>query len=184
MSEAIVALLRAVNFAAQKHARQRRKGEATEPYVNHVIEVAGMLADATAAGDPILLIAGVLHDTVEDTATTPDEIAAEFGAEVSDLVAEVTDDKSLEKQVRKRLQVENTPGKSARAKMIKLADKTSNLRAIIASPPKDWDSARKREYFEWARQVTDGCRGVNVELEAWFDEAYEAGLETLGQYRP
>lgn len=96
----------------------------------------------------------------------------------------MTDDKSLEKQVRKRLQVEKTPHKSARAKMIKLADKTSNLRAIIASPPMDWDSARKRAYFEWARQVTDGCRGVNVELEAWFDEAYAAGLETLGQDRP
>ena len=184
MSEAVVDLLRAVNLAATKHAHQRRKGEAAEPYVNHVIEVAGMLAEATAAGDPILLIAGVLHDTVEDTETTPDEIAAEFGAEVADLVAEVTDDKSLETQERKRLQVEKTPYKSARARMIKLADKTSNLRAIMASPPKDWDSARKREYLEWARKVTDGCRGVNVELEASFDEAYEAGLETLGQDRP
>ena len=181
MSEAVVALLRAVNFAAQKHAHQRRKGEAAEPYVNHVIEVAGMLAEATSAGDPILLIAGLLHDTIEDTGTTPDEITAAFGTEVSDLVAEVTDDKSLEEQVRKHLQVEKTPYKSARAKMIKLADKTSNLRAIIASPPKDWDSARKRAYFAWARQVTDGCRGVNAELEAWFDEAYKAGLETLGQ---
>ncbi len=181
MSEPLVDLLRAVNFAARKHTHQRRKGETAEPYVNHVIEVAGMLAEATAARDPILLIAGVLHDTIEDTGTTREEIAAEFGTEVSDLISEVTDDKSLEKRVRRRLQVEKTPYKSARARMIKLADKTSNLRAIVASPPKDWDAARKREYFEWARQVADGCRGVNAELEAWFDEAYEAGLRALGQ---
>lgn len=181
MSEANLAVLRAVNFAARKHAGQRRKGEAAEPYVNHVIDVAAMLGEATQARDPVLLIAGLLHDTIEDTGTTGEEIAAEFGAEVADLVAEVSDDKSLDKQVRKRLQIEKTPTKSARAKMIKLADKTSNLRALLASPPKDWDLARKRAYFDWARQVAEGCRGVNAELEAGFDEAHAAGLRALAQ---
>ena len=181
MSEAIVALLRAVNFAARKHTNQRRKGETAEPYVNHVIEVADMLAKATAAHDPVLLIAGVLHDTIEDTGTTYKEIAAEYGAEVADLVAEVTDDTSLDRHERKRLQAEKVPHKSARAKMIKLADKTSNLRAIIASPPTDWDSDRKQEYFASARRVADGCQGVNPKLEAWFEDAYEVGLQALSQ---
>ena len=120
-----------------------------------------------------VVLAGLLHDTIEDTKTTYDELVNEFGSVVADLVAEVTDDKSLEKAERKRRQVETAPSKSDRAKMIKIADKTSNLRSIIASPPKDWLPERLREYFEWASEVA-GCRGVNALLEERFDEAYAA----------
>ncbi len=179
MSNSTVDLLRAINFAAGHHVNQRRKGEAAEPYVNHVIEVATRLAEATDGQDLELVIAGVLHDTLEDTDATRDEIEAGFGAEVARLVVEVTDDRTLERTVRKRLQVETVRRKSSRAKMIKLADKTSNIRAIVASPPKDWVPARKREYFEWAHEVAEGCRGVNPRLEAWFDEAYAAASKTL-----
>ncbi len=145
-----------------------------EPYINHLAEVARLLADATDGDDLDLVLAGLLHDTIEDTNTTFEELVTEFGAVVADLVAEVTDDKKLKKADRKRRQVETAPNKSDRAKMIKIADKTSNLRSINESPPSDWSLERKREYFEWARKVVAGCRGVNAKLEGWFDEAQAA----------
>jgi (p)ppGpp synthase/HD superfamily hydrolase len=179
MSQDVLVLMRAIDFAARAHSAQRRKGEATEPYVNHVVEVARLLAEATGGRDTELILGGLLHDTLEDTDTGREEIASEFGDAVARLVEEVTDDKSLEKAVRKRLQVEKTPFKSPRAKMIKIADKTSNLRAMVASPPKGWSLERKREYFDWARSVVAGCRGVSEMLEARFDEAHEQGVRSL-----
>ncbi len=174
-----VRILKAALFAAEKHAPQKRKGVAEEPYVNHLLEVAFLLAEATGGADTDLIIAGLLHDTVEDQGVTGQQLEQEFGADVAGLVSEVTDDKSLPKEERKRLQVVNAPHKSPRAKMLKLADKTSNLRAITCSPPKDWPLERKRAYFEWARQVVEGCRGVHAGLEQWFDCAYSDGLSVL-----
>jgi (p)ppGpp synthase/HD superfamily hydrolase len=166
----LVELARAFDFAARRHVHQRRKGEAAEPYVNHLAEVVALLAEATHGDDPVLLVASLLHDTIEDQDVTRDEIAAAFGAAVADLVVEVTDDKSLPKLERKRLQVENAPRKTARAKLLKLADKTSNLRAIANCPPQ-WPLQRQREYIDWAERVVDGCRGVNAALEQAFDAA-------------
>ena len=137
MTSDVERLARAAAFAADKHTGQLRKGEAGEPYVNHVIEVAEMLARASDGADVELVIGGLLHDTIEDTGATHAEVAAIFGVVVADLVAEVTDDKSLPKAERKRLQVLHAPHKSARAKQLKLADKTSNLRALASSPPSD-----------------------------------------------
>lgn len=125
------------------------------------------------------MIGALLHDTIEDTATTRAELEAEFGPEVAALVAEVTDDKSLEKAERKRLQVETAAGKSDRAKLVKIADKISNLNSLMHSPPADWDAARKRTYVDWAARVVDGCRGVNPRLEARFDEAYRRAKQVL-----
>lgn len=172
-------VLRAARFAAHHHRNQRRKGEEGEPYLNHLIEVAHLLTEATNGGDPPLVAAAMLHDVVEDQEVSHADLVAEFGDEVASLVAEVTDDKSLEKAVRKRLQVEETPHKSVRARMLKLADKTSNLRAIVASPPAGWSRRRKVEYFEWAEQVAAGCRGTNDRLEGWFDEAHRQGMRAL-----
>jgi (p)ppGpp synthase/HD superfamily hydrolase len=172
----LAALLRAAEFAAHAHRTQRDKGELGGPYVNHLIEVARLLADA---GAPLtVVLAGLLHDTVEDTEVTQAELAEGFGAEVADLVAEVTDDKSLPKAERKALQVAKAPHKSPGGKMIKLADKTSNLRRLIRTPP-DWPVARKHEYFAWATSVAAGCRGVNPTLEAAFDAAHAEGLAAL-----
>lgn len=139
-----------------------------------------LLAAATDGRDADLVVAGLLHDTLEDTETTYDELAAEFGPEVAALVAEVTDDKSLESAERKRHQVASAPKKSARAKMIKLADKTSNLHSILESPPVGWSEARKRAYFEWAREVVEGCRGVSAYLEQEFDRVWHRGAAELG----
>jgi guanosine-3',5'-bis(diphosphate) 3'-pyrophosphohydrolase len=176
----LVDLARAFSFAADRHAGQRRKGEAKEPYINHLAEVAWLVAYATGGHDPGVVIAALLHDTIEDTRTTAADLVGEFGSDVAGLVAEVTDDKSLPKADRKRLQVETAPHKSDRAKIIKIADKISNLRGLATSPPADWDLARKREYFAWAARVVDGCRGVNAWLEDAFDQAHRDGLSALG----
>jgi GTP diphosphokinase / guanosine-3',5'-bis(diphosphate) 3'-diphosphatase len=175
MSLDVVKVARALDYAAKKHVRQRRKGEAKEPYVNHLAEVAYLLAEATQGEDTNLVIAGLLHDCIEDQGVKYEELVELFGADVADLVRDVTDDKTLLKAERKRLQVEHAPHKSARARMLKIADKTSNLRAIAVSPPSGWDEQRKREYYAWAHAVVAGCRGVNAFLEEKFDEAYRRG---------
>jgi len=176
-------VLDAALFAAEKHARQKRKGAAGEPYVNHLIEVAGLIAAALAEPDTNLLMAALLHDTIEDTGTTKDELAVRFGSDVANLVAEVTDDKSLPKQERKRLQVENAPKKSARAQTIKIADKISNLRAILSSPPADWDYQRRRDYFTWAKQVVDGLTAPNPILKSEFEATFQKFDDVVGRER-
>jgi guanosine-3',5'-bis(diphosphate) 3'-pyrophosphohydrolase len=166
-------VLKAAHFAAQKHAGQRRKGAAAEPYINHLLEAAELVASALAEPDTNLIIAALLHDTVEDTGTTKEELAETFGSDVADLVMEVTDDKSLPKAERKRLQVVHASQISVRAQAIKLADKISNLRAIVSSPPADWSVERKREYFDWAKRVVDGLSAPNQILKAEFERLYE-----------
>jgi (p)ppGpp synthase/HD superfamily hydrolase len=168
------AILSAAHYAADKHADQKRKGKAGEPYVNHLLEVAQLISKAIQNPDTNLIIAALLHDVVEDAGVTKDELAHRFGADVANLVAEVTDDKSLPKAERKRLQVENAPKKSIRAQAIKLADKISNLRAILSNPPVDWDFQRRKEYFEWAKRVVDGLAAPNPILKAEFDKTFAA----------
>ena len=177
MSTETTAILRAAVFAAHAHAGQTRKGAAAEPYVNHVLEVAEILA--THGAPPLAIIAGLLHDTVEDTEVTPAEIASAFGAEVAAVVVEVTDDKSLPKEARKALQVSAGPHKSDAAKQLKLADKISNLRAIMHSPPRQWDHGRRTEYIGWAARVAAGLRGVNPALDALFEATYREALARL-----
>src|SRR5689334_747173 len=156
MSASIEPVLAAASYAAEKHAQQKRKGLSGTPYVNHLLEVAHLIAANSDEADTNLLVAALLHDVVEDTPVTIGEVEERFGSDVAGLVAEVTDDKSLPKEKRKALQVQNAPKKSHRAQLIKLADKISNLRSIIASPPADWSYERKRQYFDWAKQVVDG----------------------------
>lgn len=175
----VLLFARALDFAARKHVHQRRKGELAEPYVNHLSDVARLLAEATKGEDITVVIAGLLHDTIEDTDTTFEELAKEFGLEVAELVSEVTDDKALPKAERKRLQIETAPRKSRRARMIKLADKTSNLHSMIGSPPKDWSLERRRDYIDWAEKVAAGCRGVNAYLEQEFELARERATTAI-----
>jgi GTP diphosphokinase / guanosine-3',5'-bis(diphosphate) 3'-diphosphatase len=134
------------------------------------------VANATKGEDPNLVVAALLHDAIEDCEVPRNLIAEEFGEDVASIVEEVTDDKSLPKADRKQQQVKNAAHKSSRAKILKLADKTSNLRAIAASPPSDWSVNRRVEYIQWAKKVANGLRGVNEELEAKFDDAV-AGAE-------
>ena len=165
-------ILAAANFAAEKHATQKRKGAAAEPYVNHLIEVAQLVAISSEQLDVNLVMAGFLHDTIEDTWTTLEELERDFGSDVASLVLELTDDKSLPKEVRKELQVKEAPHISVRAQVIKLADKISNLRSILTSPPANWNKQRKREYFAWGRRVVDALSAPNPILKAEFDRTY------------
>ncbi|MEI6643146.1 MAG: HD domain-containing protein [Novosphingobium sp.] len=174
MNSDLVLVLDAAAFAADKHRRQRRKDAEATPYINHPLSLATILAREGGVDDARVIAAALLHDTVEDTETTPDELEARFGAEVAGIVAEVTDDKSLSKAERKQLQVARAAHKSTGAKLVKLADKIANLRDIAASPPADWDQARKAEYVHWADKVVAGLRGANPALEAAFDAAAAA----------
>ena len=153
-------LLKAIAFAADKHSRQRRKDADASPYINHPIAVAAALAVEGEVTDEATLLCAALHDTVEDTDTTFAELEQQFSTEVADLVRELTDDKSLEKAERKRLQIEHAKGMSSRAKQVKIADKICNVRDVTASPPAIWPLQRRLDYLLWSEKVVAGCRGV------------------------
>lgn len=172
MKSELALLLKALAFAAHKHRDQRRKDPAASPYINHPIALADVLVNEGGVTDVEVLCAALLHDTVEDTDTTLQEIEGAFGARVARIVAEVTDDQALSKSERKRLQVERAAGLSSEAKLVKLADKICNLRDVAERGPAGWDLARRREYFDWAKRVVDGLRGGHAGLEAAFDAAY------------
>jgi guanosine-3',5'-bis(diphosphate) 3'-pyrophosphohydrolase len=172
VSDPVQVVLKAAQFAAHKHKDQRRKDAASSPYINHPLTLANILRAEGGVTDSAVLAAALLHDTIEDTETDYDEIKGQFGVEVAEIVAEVTDTKWLKKTSRKRLQVSKAARASSGAKLVKLADKISNLRDIIASPPSDWSLERKRQYFDWAKEVVDRVRGTNSKLERRFDQLY------------
>jgi GTP diphosphokinase / guanosine-3',5'-bis(diphosphate) 3'-diphosphatase len=184
MKEFISALV----FAAAKHRDQRRKDATAAPYINHPIAVANVLANEAGITDPIVLCAALLHDTIEDTKTTAAELEEQFGRKVTSVVLEITDDKSLEKPIRKQLQIDNSARLSAEAKLVNLADKICNLRDTAVSPKVGWSFERTEAYFDWAAQVIAGMRGINPTLEALFDEVYmrgkPKGLSAPGQETP
>jgi guanosine-3',5'-bis(diphosphate) 3'-pyrophosphohydrolase len=164
-------LLEALQFAAGKHRDQRRKDSHASPYVNHPIQVAELIARAGRVSDLATLQAAILHDTLEDTETTFEELNARFGSEVAGIVKEVTDEKGLKNETRKRRQVEHAPNLSAKAKHIKIADKLSNIIAVTHTPPKGWSKKRRLEYLDWSEHVVAGCRGTNKGLEERYDES-------------
>jgi guanosine-3',5'-bis(diphosphate) 3'-pyrophosphohydrolase len=169
-SEAV--LLAALAFAAHKHRNQRRKDVDASPYINHPIALAHLLVTEGGVSDTSTLVAALLHDTVEDTDTTFDEIRARFGKVVADVVREVTDDTSLPKGLRKQLQIDHAPHLSRRAALVKLADKTVNLRDLASHPPAGWPLRRKQAYYDWAKAVVDGLPPVNHRLRQAFDQAH------------
>jgi (p)ppGpp synthase/HD superfamily hydrolase len=180
MNESTGLLLKAVHFAAEKHKDQKRKDAEASPYINHPIQVTEILWRIGGVRDTTLLLAAVLHDTLEDTDATPEEIQEMFGGDVLALVQEVTDDKRLPKQVRKQRQVQTAPHKSYRAKMLKLADKISNVEDIIHTPPKDWSLERRREYVLWSERVVAGLCGENEHLERQYYALLAEGKHSLG----
>jgi GTP diphosphokinase / guanosine-3',5'-bis(diphosphate) 3'-diphosphatase len=173
-------ILAAANFAAQKHQGQVRKEKRASPYVTHPLSVARLILTIGGIHDQAILVAAILHDTLEDTDTQPEEISANFGKDVLNIVLEVSDDKTLKKNCRKQLQVIHTPDLSYPAKMIKLADKLANCRDILHSPPQDWKPDRCREYIQWSADVLARIRGTNQPLEAAFDALLKEAEITLG----
>jgi len=165
-------LIDALAFAAEKHRTQRRKDPEASPYINHPIALARLLSIEGKIRDARVLAAAVLHDTLEDTRTTYEELYDRFGPTIAGIVREVTDDKSLPPAERKRLQIEHAEELSRRARLVKLADKTSNLRDLTLNAPPDWSLQRRRDYFDWAKKVIDKIRGTHKKLEHAFDDAY------------
>jgi guanosine-3',5'-bis(diphosphate) 3'-pyrophosphohydrolase len=175
MDKGFKLILAAAAFAAERHRGQVRKGAHAAPYIEHPIAVARALAEEGGCKDAQMIAAALLHDTIEDTPTVFDDLLEAFGPRVARLVSELTDDKRLPKQVRKREQIRHAGRITRAAQQIKLADKLCNLREVAASPPVDWPAKRKREYFEWSRRVVDRMRGACPALERRFDEAYARG---------
>jgi guanosine-3',5'-bis(diphosphate) 3'-pyrophosphohydrolase len=165
-------LTKALSFAANKHRLLCRKGTPPIPYINHPIALADLLVRTGNISDPEIIATALLHDTIEDTCTTKEELEREFGPAISQMVAELTDDKNLPKEERKRLQVEHASSLSPRARIVKIADKVCNLRDIVEDPPAGWSLERKQQYFVWAKRVVDKIRCTNAELEKAFDEAF------------
>ena len=172
MKGELALLLKALTFAARKHRDQRRKDAEASPYINHPIALADVLVNEAGVADVEVLCAALLHDTIEDTETTPEELEREFGRDIADIVVELTDNKMLKKRTRKRMQIAHAASASRQAKLVKLADKVCNLRDITARPPASWGVERRREYFDWAKTVVDRLRGTDAKLEAAFDRAY------------
>lgn len=173
-AEASAKLIKCINFAAIKHRDQRRLDAEKTPYINHPIGVAHILTEEAKLTDDINVIqAALLHDTVEDTDTTFEELREVFGDDVTNLVQEATDDKSLPYRERKRLQIETAAHHTPRARLVKLADKLYNLRDLRKSTPSGWSETRVQEYFEWAAKVVKGLRGVNQYMEDQLDAMFE-----------
>jgi guanosine-3',5'-bis(diphosphate) 3'-pyrophosphohydrolase len=171
MSEGLPLILKALEFASLKHRDQRRKDNVS-PYINHPIALANVLCREGGVTDPVVIAAALLHDTIEDTQTTRQELRGEFGDDISDVVLEVTDVKWTGKDLRKRLQETKARHSSGKARLVKLADKICNLRDLVGHPPAGWSLERKQQYFEWAKKVVDGLRGTHPQLEKRFDEIY------------
>ncbi|GAB4359064.1 MAG: HD domain-containing protein [Gammaproteobacteria bacterium] len=165
-------IVRALAFAADKHRDQRRKDTQASPYINHPIDLVNVLCNEAGITDETVLCGAILHDTVEDTETTLEELEAQFGPTIAGIVEEVTDDQRLTKAERKQRQIDRAGGASRAARLVKLADKICNLRDMDSAPPAGWDSPRRREYFDWAKAVVDQIRGTHPDLEALFDRAY------------
>ncbi len=173
-------VIQAAHFAADKHRDQRRKGVRNTPYINHPLEVAERLNRIGGIDDPVILVAAILHDTIEDTETTHAELERVFGRGIADLVAELSDEAGLTWQERKRLEIEHAHHISATAKVIKLADKTCNVSDTVANPPYEWSRSRQRDYLEFAELVAAGCCGVNAALDADFAAVLAAARRQLG----
>lgn len=163
-------ILKAAAFAAERHRKQRRKDVGATPYINHPLALASLLANEGGIDDAEVIVAALLHDTIEDTNTTASELRDAFGARIAAIVEEVSDDQTLMYAERKDRQVERAPHISRAAKLVKLADKICNLRDVADNPPHDWALRRRREYFDWAERVVAGLRGVHPALEAIYDE--------------
>jgi guanosine-3',5'-bis(diphosphate) 3'-pyrophosphohydrolase len=170
------AVLRALDFAAVRHADQRRKGEGGAPYVNHLIEVAMLLAEVGGVEDEEILVAAVLHDVVEDTPTSIDEVGDRFGERVKHIVRSVTDDKSLPRTERRRLVLEHLVHADVSTKLVKLADLSSNMNM----PPAEWSRERLLAYVEWSSEAARLCAGVCAALDELYRERLTRVRASLG----
>ena len=184
MSADLRSLTKALVFAAEAHRNQRRKGAAQEPYLNHLIEVLDLVVKATDGADMDILIAALLHDVVEDTSTSYEDVAANFGERVAEIVRENSDDMSLPKADRRLARIAAMPLKSREARLVKIADVISNLRAIAVSPPAGWPAERKLGYLQSCRRLVDAGRGTDAAIERIFDQTADDVERTIREEVP
>ncbi|KAI6203563.1 hypothetical protein M3Y94_00571700 [Aphelenchoides besseyi] len=163
-------VLKAADFAARRHRQQKRKDLKQTPYINHPVGVAHILTDIGDVKDTVTLVAALLHDTVEDTKTTIEEIEWEFGTEVRSIVAELTEDKTLPREQRKKIAVDKADQLSSKARVIQLADKLYNLRDLERAIPIGWSKGHVREYVDWSRELVQKIRNTNEAIEAELDD--------------
>lgn len=173
-------IFEALLFAAEKHKNQRRKDVDASPYINHPIAVVYYLYRYGRVFDSDVLVAAILHDTIEDANTSPEEVYELFGERTMQLVLELTENKSFPSDVRKKLQVEKAKGMSEGAQAIRIADKISNITDLIQSPPSGWSQERKREYLKWTKKVVDQLRGINPGLEDIYYKKYIEAEKVIG----
>jgi guanosine-3',5'-bis(diphosphate) 3'-pyrophosphohydrolase len=181
MVDDISLMLHAFKFVALKHQHQRRKSEIAVPYINHLIEVSETLWEIGQVRDIDTIVAGILHDTIEDTDTSPEELESTFSKKIRTIVEEVSDDKNLPKQERKRLQIAHAGDASLEARQIKLADKICNVRDLATAPPANWSLERRIAYVDWAEKVVNGLRGSSERLEQYFDKVARITRKSLEQ---
>lgn len=172
-------IFKSLDFAANKHRYQLRKGADSAPYINHPIKVAQLLIEVGEVYDIDIIIAAILHDTIEDTKTTKEELYKEFSEKITDYVLEMTDDKTQEKIQRKLLQIQNAPHKSPGAKLIKICDKISNITDVVHNPPSWWELQRRKDYLDWAQKVVNALGEVNLNLNDLFNERLKEGRSIL-----
>lgn len=172
-------VIEAAAFAADRHRDQRRKDVVASPYINRPLTLARILAVEAGVTDPVVLAAALLHDTIEDTQTDAAELRERFGDDVASVVLEVTGDKALERSARKQLQIERAVHVSSRAKLVKLADETANVRDVLRSPPSIWNVIRRKQYAQWTKDGIDALRGEHPVMEAIFDEAHAELFDVL-----
>ena len=171
-------LIDAILYAASSHAGQLRK-DCVTPYINHPIEVMHLLVYTGGIEDHEILMAAVLHDVIEDTSVTAEDIAERFGKNVASVVLELTDDVTQPKEERKRLQLQNAGKLSRAARLIRISDKICNVYDMLYAPPGNWDLKRRKEYIEWANAVVKKISGTNEGLESHFEELIEESFRFL-----
>ncbi|MFZ9848658.1 MAG: HD domain-containing protein [Flavobacteriales bacterium] len=168
-------LFKALNYSAEQHKAQRRKGMESVPYINHPIKVTNIITQFIPDASDDLICAAILHDVVEDTDATIDDIKNKFGDAIASIVQEVTDDKSISKAESRRKQIENAPKLSYNAKIIRVCDKISNVRDICGENIPDWDYKTKIEYLNWAEQVVYALDKFHEELQFAFKDEVRWG---------
>lgn len=170
-------VLEAVGFAAEGHNGQLRENPEKTPYIIHPIRVTEHLMTIANVHERDILVAALLHDTVEDTKITFADIQKSFGTTAEGYVRELTDNMSLPQEERMKLQIETAPKKSLAAAQIKLADKYDNLKSLQSNPPATWDQKKIDEYFLSAKKVTSSLPAANVPLKKAVDDV-------ISQYKP
>jgi len=159
------AVLGAAIFATEKHKSQVRSNEKKTPYIIHPIEVADLVMKIGHVYDKDVLITALLHDVMDDTQTTYEQITSLYGTKVSSYLEEMTSKQGLSLKEQKKQQIMQAFRQNPSVAIIKLSDKLSNLKTLATSPPPSWSRDRIDQYFQWAQTVIENLPESNQLLK-------------------